>query len=77
MVEDANLKEKTKGRMLYLLRKTSDKKSLTAALDDLREKYHLTAGQCKTVLKKFQKLGISPITLQNSSDLKELPSIRA
>lgn len=75
LIRAAKLKEKTKDRMLYLLRKTSDKESLTAALKDLKAKYHLTGSQCCTVLKKFRKLGISPITLQNSSNLDELPSI--
>lgn len=75
VVEDANLKKKTRDRMLYLLRKTSDKESLTAALDDLKKKHHLTSSQCKTVLKKFQKLRISPITLRNSSDWDELPYV--
>lgn len=75
LIKDAKLKEKTKKRMLYLLRKTSDKDSLTAALKDLKSEYHLTGSQCRTILKKFQKLGISPITLPNSSELDELPPI--
>ena len=75
LIEDAKLKEKTRDRMLYLLRKTSDKESLTAALKDLKSEYHLTSSQCGTVLKKFRKLGISPITLPNSSELDELPPI--
>lgn len=75
LIEDAKLKEKTRDRMLYLLRKTSDKESLTAALKDLKSEYHLTSSQCGTVLKKFRKLGISPITLPNSSELGGLPPI--
>ena len=75
VVEDANLKKKTRKRMLYLLRKTSDKDSLTAAQDDLKKKYYLTNGQCKTVVKKFEGLGISPITLTNASDFGNLPYI--
>ena len=75
LIEDAKLKEKTRDRMLYLLRKTSDKDSLTAALKDLKAEYRLTGSQCRTVLKKFRKLGISPITLPNSSELDELPPI--
>ena len=74
-VEDANLKEKTRDRMLYLLRKTSDKESLTAALGSLKEKYHLTTSQCKTVLKKFRQLRLSPITLTNASNFDSLPYI--
>ena len=75
LIEDAKLKEKTKDRMLYLLRKTSDKESLTAAVKDLKVEYRLTDSQCSTVLKKFRKLRISPITLPNSSELDELPPI--
>ena len=75
LIEDAKLKEKTRDRMLYLLRKTSDKESLTAALKDLKAEYHLTGSQCRTVLRKFRKLGISPITLPNSSEFDELPPI--
>lgn len=75
LIENAKFKKKIKEGMLHLLRKASDKESLTAALDDLKKKYHLTNSQCKTVLKKFQKLGISPITLRNSSDWDELPPI--
>lgn len=75
MVEDANLKKKTRERMLYLLRKTSDSEALTAALEKLMKKYDLNKNQCRNVLKKFEKLGISPITLTNNSDEDELPSI--
>jgi len=75
LIEDAKLKEKVRTRMLYLLRKTSDKESLTAALKDLKAECHLTGSQCRTVLEKFRKLGISPITLSNSSELEELPPI--
>jgi len=75
LVNGAKLKKKTKDRMLCLLRKTSDKDSLTTALEALTDKFGLNKNQCKTVLKKFSKLGISPITLKNSSELDELPSI--
>lgn len=62
-------------RMLYLLRKTSDSESLTAALEKLQKEFNLSGSQCRNVLKKFEKLGISPITLKNSSDYDELPSL--
>ncbi|MDE7247777.1 MAG: hypothetical protein K2N43_07805 [Lachnospiraceae bacterium] len=74
LVEDAHLSKKTRERMLYLLRKTSDKESLSAALEAMQEKFDLKKGQCKTILKKFRKLGISPITLANKSSFKELPA---
>lgn len=75
LINGAKLKKKGKDRMLYLLRKTSDKDSLTNALEALTDQFGLNKNQCKTVLKKFIKLGISPITLKNSSELDELPSI--
>lgn len=58
--------------MLYLLRKASDKESLTAALENMRKKFGLSKSQCNNVLKKFRNLGISPITLPNSSNFDEL-----
>lgn len=61
--------------MLYLLRKTSDKDSLTAALDALRKKFNLSKSQCNTILNKFKNLGISPITLRNDSDFDVLPAL--
>lgn len=70
--EATDLKKKTKERMLYLLRKASDKESLTAALENMRKKFGLSKSQCNNVLKKFRNLGISPITLPNSSNFDEL-----
>lgn len=75
LVRNAGFKKKTEERILYLLRKASDRESLTAALKDLQNKYSLSTSQCKTTLRKFQKLGISPITLQNASKWDELPPI--
>lgn len=57
--------EKTRKRMLYLLRKASDRKRLSDAIEDLRAEFGLKSGQITRVLKKFDKLGISPITLTN------------
>jgi len=75
LVEKAELGKKTRKRMLFLLRKASDKDSLTTALDDMQEKFNLSKGQCKNVLKKFSKLGISPITLANSSKFDVFPAL--
>jgi len=66
---------KTRVRMLYLLRKASDSEILTAALAKLNEKYGLSGNQCRHILKKFRNLGISPITLKNSSKFSELPPL--
>ena len=76
LISGTKIKSKTRDRMLYLLRKTSDKYSLTAALEALRKKFDLSKSQCKTILNKFKNLRISPITLKNSSDLDELSPVR-
>lgn len=76
LINETKMTSKSRDRMLYLLRKTSDCDSLSAALDDLKDKFHLNKSQCNTVLKKFRKLGISPITLRNNSDFDELPALR-
>ena len=73
----SNLKnKKTRERMLYLLRKTSDKRDLSAALVKLKEHYGLKTNQVNHILRKFHKLGISPITIPNAED-KALPSLAA
>lgn len=66
---------KNRERMICLLKKASSSDSLTAALEKLRKEFGLNKGQCKNILRKFERLGISPITLTNSSDYDELPSL--
>ena len=68
-------RKKNRERMRYLLRKTTDSESLTAALEKLTNEYNLSKGQCRSILKKFEKFGICPISLTNNSDYDELPSI--
>ena len=67
--------KKTRERMLYLLRKASDRKSLSAAIEDLKVEFGLKSGQINRVLKKFDKLGISPITLTNTESEENLPAL--
>ena len=67
--------KKTRERMLYLLRKASDRKSLSAAIEDLKVEFGLKSGQITRVLKKFDKLGISPITLTNTESEENLPAL--
>ena len=67
--------KKTRERMLFLLRKTSDSVTLTAALEKLRKECNLNKNQCRNVLKKFEKFGVSPITLPNTSKCDELPTL--
>lgn len=76
-VENCGFKKKTRRKMLFLLRKTSDSESLTTALDKLKKKRCLSKTQCRNILKKFEKLGISPITLRNNSKFEELPALMA
>lgn len=66
---------KTRERMEYLLRKTSDRGNLTEAVKDLREKFNISSNQSKRILKKYDKLGISPITLPNANQIHELPPL--
>lgn len=69
--------KKARERMLYLLRKTSDSDTLTTALEKLSREYALSKSQCRTVLKKFEKLGVSPITLTNTSGREQLPGFKS
>lgn len=68
-------KVKTRERMLYLIRKTSDRHTLSKAIEDLKEAFKLSSGQVNRLLKKFEKMGISPITLTNDNDYEMLPAI--
>lgn len=74
-VQEMKCKQKTKERMLYLLRKTSDSDTLDNAIEKMRRKFELSKGQCTGVLKKFERLGISPITLRNNSEFEELSQL--
>lgn len=56
--------KKIKERMLYLLRKTSESKTLTAALEKLQKKYSLSRGQCRNVLKRFRSWESALLHLQ-------------
>lgn len=70
-IEESAIKPKAKKRMLKLLRKVSDSKSLDAALDKLC----LSNKQCNTLLKRFEELDIHPISLRNDSKQEQLPSL--
>lgn len=74
-IEHAKISPKMQKRMLSLLRKASDSKTLTTAIAKVKKQLDLSNGQCKTMLKKFEKLDISPITLRNDSDYDALPSL--
>lgn len=75
VIEHAKIRPKMQKRMLFLLRKVSDSQTLTAAVEKVKKQFDLSNNQCKTLLKKFEKLGISPITLRNNSDYDALPSL--
>lgn len=75
LIENAQVSAKTKERMLYLMKKTSDSKNLNAALDKLRDRFEINRQQADRVLKKFRELGFSPVTLRNDSPYQELPSL--
>ena len=75
MVEKKVTNKKTKERMLYLLRKVSDSRDLSSAMEKLKDKYGLKGHQCERVLEQFAKLAISPITLPSNVSLDTLPSL--
>lgn len=56
-------------RMLHLLRKCSDCKNLSQAIKCLEEKGGFSRKQIESILKKFQRIGISPITLPNDNEI--------
>jgi len=65
-------KGKTKERMLYLVRKTSDSENLTNALGKTQNEFNLSDQGITRLLKDFKKLGINPITLPNSSNIEQI-----
>ncbi len=71
-INSANFKADTKERMLYLVRKTSDSDNLTNALKKTQKQFHLSDQGITRLLKKFEKLGINPITLPNSSKIEQI-----
>lgn len=70
----AELEDKMKKRMLFLICKASDS-NLSSALGKICEKYNLNDNQCERILNQFDALGISPITLRNDSRFQLLPSL--
>jgi len=71
-INSANLKADTKEKMLYLVRKTSDNDNLTNALDKTKNEFNLSDQGITRLFKKFDKLGINPITLPNSSKIEQI-----
>jgi len=67
--------KKTQERMLFLLRKVSDSRDLSSAMEKLKNEFDLKGHQCNRVLEQFAKLAISPITLPSNVSLDTLPSL--
>ena len=67
--------EKTRTRILYLLKKVSDCHDLGAALEKTASHFGLNRRKQKSLLKACNKKGISPITLTNSGVYEELPPL--
>ncbi len=76
-IDAAHWSDKAKTRATFFIRKISDGKSINAAIDKTRKKFHLSAGQVDRLLRKLNKLGISPITLTNASKRENLESLLA
>ncbi len=71
-IKSANFKAATKEKMLYLVRRTSDSDNLTNALKKTQTKFCLSDQGITRLLKKFENLGINPITLPNSSKIEQI-----
>lgn len=74
-VEASVTNKKTRKRMLYLLRKVSDSRDLSSAMDKLKDEFGLKGHQCERILKRFSKLGISPITLPSTVSFDTIPNL--
>ena len=57
--------------MLSLLRKVSD----SAALDNAARKLDVSDKNLKKLYEEFDKQGVNPITLPNSSSIAEIPPL--
>lgn len=75
MVEKNITNKSTKEWMLYLLRKVSDSRDLSSAMDKLKDEFGLKSHQCERILKRFAKLGINPITLPSTVCFDTLPNL--
>ncbi len=71
-IKSAKFETDIKKRMLYLVRKTSDSDNLTNALDKTQNEFNLSDQGITRLLKKFENLGINPITLPNSSKIEQI-----
>ena len=67
--------EKTRTRILYLLRKMSDCRDLDAALEKTAAHFGLNRRKQKNLLKTCNKKGINPVTLTNSGVYEALPPL--
>ena len=71
-IENAeNIKDKDVKKMTELLKRCSESSNLFYAL----QKMNLSRQQERNLLKKFKYMGISSVTLPNTSSLYELPSV--
>ena len=67
--------EKTRTRILYLLRNLSDCRDLDAALKKTAAHFALNRRKQKALLKACDKKGINPVTLANSGVYEQLPPL--
>ena len=70
-------KETLREQMLYLLRKVSDAATWDSAVQNMRtQRYkNVSDKREKAIYSKFDALNINPITLPNSSSIKQVPSL--
>ena len=81
-IKDHVKKGKKRDQMLFLLEKTSDSAGLDRAIDllngkrDKEDKKPLQSVELSRIFKKFDAIGVNPITLPNKSQIDRIPSTR-
>lgn len=76
LIETADLSGKMKEQMLFLLKKASRCRSLTAAVEQLQREYRISTKGIKRIWREFDRLDVNPITLPKQSKLSQFPSFR-
>lgn len=76
LIEAADLSAKKKEQMLFLLKKASRCRSLTAAVEQLQRECRISTKGMKRIWREFDRLDVNPITLPKQSKLFQFPSFR-
>lgn len=68
-------RDKTRRRMLFLIQKTSDSESLSAAMGKTKKQFDLKKSTVSGLVDKLYAFDVSPIALPNRSEVKLLESL--